>query len=178
MTVDAARPTRRYRRLIRYVLLLTVVMVGLLLLVDRYEGLLGNASAARLEQIGAAIDRYAQNHGGTYPASLAELERDQRLDPHLLVCPETHLWASDAASTFIYVGRHLSTRTAGPGTVVAYDPPGYVGGDGVDVLFGDGHTDWVTAAALPAVLGRGGPATAPATRATIAGRVRVKSGHE
>ena len=152
------------RRVIWFAVAPLVVAAGLLLVVDRYKGLLGNASAFRLREIGTAIGHYAQDHGGAFPASLAELVRDQRLEAQVIVCPETHLWASDAASTFTYVGQQLSTDTAGPDTVVACDPPGYVGGSGVDVLFGDGHTDWVTAADLPAVLARGGPATRPATR--------------
>ena len=150
--------------------------VLLVLLFDRYKGILGNASDARLSQIGAAIDRYARNHAGAYPASLGELRQDQGLSSQVMLCPETHPWTSDAASTFVYLGRGLTTATAGPVTVVAYDPPAYVGADGRDVLFGDGHTEWVNAADLPAVLARGKLATAPSPQPATGPSV-VQSGH-
>jgi prepilin-type processing-associated H-X9-DG protein len=115
----------------------------------------------RLHQIGIAVLLYNLDHHGAYPNSLAELAKAEGLAANLARCPDDD--GNDTQSTYVYLGRGLTADTADATTVVAHEPPMFFDGAGCNVLFGDGHTDWVWSAELPSVLAHGGPATGPAT---------------
>ena len=158
----------RSRPSLTHVLLATgVVALGVSVILPtlnrmRYEtGRVPNAG--RLHQIGLAILLYNQDHGPAYPATLPDLFRAEHVDPAMATCPVERSQV-DYPVPYVYLGRSLTVDTAGFDTVVAYTPLAYAGGDGSDILFGDGHVNYVTAADLTAALARGGPATAPATR--------------
>ena len=115
-----------------------------------------------MHQIGLAILLYNQDHAGSYPPTLDDLLRAEGLNAELARCTDDG--AVNPPPMYVYLGRDLTSDTADFTTVVAYTPLPWAAGRGSDVLFGDGHLDWVWAADLPAVLARGGPTTAPATR--------------
>ena len=129
---------------------------------DRHRGLLGAWNGSRLMAIARSVDQYSRDHHGLFPDTLAHGLQFAGFGPDMARCPESNYWATAADATFVYVGRGLTAGTADGHTVVAYAPVASAG-DGSNVLFGDGHVAWVTAADLPAVLARGGPATRPAT---------------
>ncbi len=115
----------------------------------------------RLHQIGIGILLYTFDHHGAYPPTLPALARAEGLAPDLPLCPDED--GADTPTAYVYLGRRLTDATSDYATVVAHEPPSFFGGVGCNVLFGDGHLDYVTAADLPAVLARGGPATRPTT---------------
>ena len=117
----------------------------------------------RLNQIGTGVYLFSQDHHGAYPESLPALAKAENLAVDLSLCPDDD-GDTDPRWTYVYVGSGLTAVTAGTSTVVAHEPPAFFDGLGCNVLFGDGHMEWVWAADLPAVLARGGPTTAPATR--------------
>ncbi len=132
--------------------------------------------ASNLHQIGLAILLYQQDHGGRYPASLAETAADEAVGTQCFVCPASGDVPSPGPTTravtadldagpvgghcsYVYVGRGLTDRTVTPTTVVCYEPPTNHDGYGGNVLFGDGHADWQTNAGLARLLAttRGAP---------------------
>src|SRR4051812_38576483 len=46
--------------------------------------------ASNLRQIGQAIELYAKDHGGQYPASLAELPGEEEIGSEVLTCPSSN----------------------------------------------------------------------------------------
>ena len=117
----------------------------------------------RLHQIGLAILLYNQDHHGAYPDSLRQLADSEGLSPDWPLCPDDD-GNTDPRMVYVYLGHGLTADTAGFDPVLAHEPLAFFDGRGCNMLFGDGHVDWVTAADLPAVLARGGPATRPTTR--------------
>jgi len=109
-------------------------------------------STRRLHEIGQALHRYAQDHGGRYPGSLAALAADQALPPDLPTVPTT---APGGPFEYAYLGGPQSEQTTTNGTVLAYEPPAANGGRGSHVLYADGTETWVAAADLQAELDRG-----------------------
>ena len=49
--------------------------------------------------------------------------------------------------SYIYLGKEMNTKTISPDTIVAYEPLSNHG-DGSNVLFGDGHVEFVSPAAI------------------------------
>jgi prepilin-type processing-associated H-X9-DG protein len=113
---------------------------------------------SNMHQIGLAIILYQNDHNLSYPNSLPELLEEQ-ISPAAFVCPSSNDTPSNGATTqaiaadwskpghlsYIYVGKGLNDKTATADTVVLYEPMSNHAGDGKNVLFGDGHTDWVNA---------------------------------
>lgn len=144
--------------------------------------------ASNLHQIGLAIALYAQDNGGQYPPSLAVLPGLEQITPAVMICPSSNDEASSAAGTagivaelsaaetnapghkhclsYIYTGKGLTTATAKETTVVAYEPLENHQGDGTNVLFGDGHAEWIGRQAWPALAAAAGVTvvSSPATR--------------
>lgn len=121
--------------------------------------------ASNLRQIGQAIALYAQDNGGQYPPSLAVLLAHEDITSDVMVCPSSNDERSLAADSaravdeltaaetnasghkhclsYVYAGRGLNVKTMPPTAVVAYEPLNNHGGDGTEVLFGDGHVEWI-----------------------------------
>jgi prepilin-type processing-associated H-X9-DG protein len=119
---------------------------------------------SNLRQIGQAIGLYAQGHGGQYPPSLAVLLSAEDITAEVMICASSNdeksaavdtagvvaeLAAAEANSpghkhclSYVYVGKALTEKTATEKTIVAYEPLENHGGQGVNVLFGDGHVEF------------------------------------
>lgn len=112
--------------------------------------------ASNLRQIGQAILLYANDHHGQYPDRLDLLLKEEEITADTFICPKTPSIPATGPTTqavcdqmlsgdhldYVYVGRGLSTRTVTDDTVVAFEPLGNHG-DGMNVLFGDGHAEFI-----------------------------------
>lgn len=122
---------------------------------------------SNLRQIGQAIQIYAIKHGERLPDSLEQLIGDESLTPKALICPSTGDKPATGGTTeevraalragggahvsYVYLGAGL-TYDGDAGVVVAYDRPGNHGDDGCNVLYADGHVEWVTMPSMRYVL--------------------------
>jgi len=149
-----------------------IVVVGVMAISVLLPSLCGSSETANrvkcannLRQIGLAITLYAHENGELYPPSLAMLLASEDLTPNAMVCPSTNDEQSRAADTtgivvdleaaetnapghkdclsYVYAAHGLTTNTMSGTAVVAYEPLDNHGGDGTNVLFGDGHVEWI-----------------------------------
>jgi prepilin-type processing-associated H-X9-DG protein len=112
---------------------------------------------SNMRQIGQGILLHANENRGRYPENLGIL-LNQDLTPDVFVCPsgsnglpaniaqmkreEIMEWIN-ANADYVYVGQGLNT-TAGPDVLVLYEKPDAHGQQGMNMLFGDGHVDFVS----------------------------------
>jgi len=144
--------------------------------------------ASNLRQIGEAIALYAQANGGQYPPSLAVLLAQGQLSAEVMVCPSSNDQPVSAADTagaarelaaaeknevghehclsYVYTGRGLTVATAAQTAIVAYEPLDNHDGSGTNVLYGDGHVEWIGKQDWPKVAAEAGVAGG----ATVASR--------
>lgn len=109
--------------------------------------------ATHLRQIGQALLLYSREHGnGRYPSQLQELKI--YLSDVPLVCAET-------GKPAIFVRPAALEKGLTANDVVVYEPHSVSNVEGSNVLFGDGHTEWVGAEELNQMLAR--PSTHPTT---------------
>ena len=116
--------------------------------------------ANNLRQIGFALLDYANGHGGQFPPTLAALISEPQVDitADCLICPSSMDSRVVAATTeqqahtiefepghlsYIYVGQGLMSNQSTPTTVLAYDNPHNHGDAGINVLYGDGHVEFL-----------------------------------
>jgi len=110
--------------------------------------------ASNLKQIGMAIMLYSNENHGAYPPDLGTLVKTEDIRPAVFVCPTSgtpvppgNLTLDQAAdwvnanSSYVYVGAGLKAG-ADPAIVVAYEKDENHR-DGMNILFADGHVDWV-----------------------------------
>jgi hypothetical protein len=115
--------------------------------------------ASNLRQIGQSIQIYASENKGAFPPSFDELLMTGDLTSEVFVCPTSNDTAARAATTqamiqqwrepghlsYVYVpplpGVTAATITANH--VLAYEAMSHHGGDGMNVLYGDIHVDWI-----------------------------------
>ena len=143
--------------------------------------------AANLRQIGLAIALYAQDNGGQYPPSLAVLPAHEDITPAVMVCPaskdEATLTTDTAAAvaelksaeadapghknclSYVYAGRGLNAKTILDTTVLAYEPLDNHNGEGTNVLFGDGHVEFIGKTAWTKIAAAAGVTTLPSLKA-------------
>ncbi len=114
--------------------------------------------AWNLRTIAGYVQMYANEHGGAFPADFATLRLTQDVASERFICDDTQDTPA-AGSTEQQVaanltaGGHLSYVYAGKGltlkspanAVVAYEPLSNHR-DGMNVLFADGHVQWLNAA--------------------------------
>lgn len=112
--------------------------------------------ASNLHQIGLGILLYANENGGVYPDALQILAATEGLTANVFVCPSSNDNPSTAPTTqgqiddmavpghvsYIYLGKGLTDKTVQPNQVIAYEPLANHG-NGIDVLLGDGHSEFV-----------------------------------
>jgi prepilin-type processing-associated H-X9-DG protein len=124
-------------------------------------------------QILLAAIMYANDHGGAFPANLHELAASNRgdLGESVYYCPSGSAWPSESEPrladsiekiskiSYVYVGDHLRPDIDHPETaVILYEAPSAHenngmqvhiealadhSGDGMNVGFADGHTEWI-----------------------------------
>ena len=157
----APAPARAPRRhVLRWVLVVGVILAtpaviftGVLTL---YRHIMANAedtpSTRRLHQIGLALHTYAQDHGGAYPDSLADLAVAQGLPADLPTCPSA---APGGPYEYVYKGHGLGEQRAANGTVLVYEPIAANGDAGSHLLYADGTQVWVATVNLDNELFRG-----------------------
>jgi prepilin-type processing-associated H-X9-DG protein len=110
--------------------------------------------SSNLRQIGQGILIYADTHQGNYPPDLGTLVKTGPLTAAVFVCPSasTRLpgrmtadqssdWVN-ANSDYIYIGANLKMG-ADPTIVVCYEKDDDHGGDGMNLLFADGHVEFM-----------------------------------
>lgn len=116
----------------------------------------GSTCASNLRQIGQAILLYANENDGSYPLRLEDLLLTQEIGSEVMICPASsdtkalgatpEQVAADLSKgghlSYIYIGQGLNKKTVGPKTIVIYEPLTNHGGEGIHVLYGDGHVTW------------------------------------
>jgi prepilin-type processing-associated H-X9-DG protein len=130
--------------------------------------------AANLLSIGLALQLYQQDNGGTYPDTLGQLAENEQIASKVFTCPSSNDEASASTApaavaadidagpaghhcSYVYIGRGLTAKTVTDATVLCYEPPDNHDGTGCNVLYGDGHVEWLTKAEAATRL----PATVP-----------------
>ena len=126
--------------------------------------------ASNLRLIGYACLWYANSHEGRFPDDLSALlgEKDVELSPEALICPALEAeWIRRARGdadqpaaarqqkveefahhpSYFYFGKGR-TNTMTSEEVLALEVPSNHEGEGSNVLFGDGHVEWLTEPAL------------------------------
>jgi hypothetical protein len=118
--------------------------------------------ASNLRQIGQAIQMYAQEHAGRLPPGLEHLITDEDLTSEVFVCPSSageraqgdttqevvkNFLADPIHRSYVYVGAGLTSTTATPAHVLAYEPLGnhLDNPQGIHVLHADGSARWYAA---------------------------------
>jgi len=114
--------------------------------------------ASNLRQIGQACLLFANENRGRYPADIAEMVRTQDIGAVVFTCPSAGddlpaevraapldaqaKWAMEHGH-YVYLGAGKMGNALTPDTVVAYERDENHDGDGMNMLFGDGHVEWV-----------------------------------
>jgi prepilin-type processing-associated H-X9-DG protein len=106
-----------------------------------------------LRQIGTAITLYANTNQGAYPPDLGTLAKTMDVALEVFCCPsagtqppanstpdQAAKWVNQN-SDYIYIGATMKTGAA-PELVVAYEKDADHGGDGINMLFADGHVEF------------------------------------
>jgi prepilin-type processing-associated H-X9-DG protein len=165
----APKPKKRTSTFFRVTLALTVLVfvaacgAAATVMVPQYVRTRAAASRAachaNFTTIAHAIERYAHAHGGAFPPALELLVAQENVPGDAFVCPAGNDTPApgatpEARATNLYSGAHLSyvylargmSKRNGPGAgvtaVVLYEHPHYHG-DGIHVLFVDGHIAFV-----------------------------------
>jgi prepilin-type processing-associated H-X9-DG protein len=106
--------------------------------------------ASNERQIGQAILLYCNDNHGLYPPDLVTLLKTEPITASVFVCPSSNdtpasspeVLLSGGHCSYVYVGQGL-TQGADPSTIVLYEKHDAHGGDGVNMLFGDGHIEFM-----------------------------------
>jgi prepilin-type processing-associated H-X9-DG protein len=63
--------------------------------------------------------------------------------------------------SYIYLGKGLTDKTVTPDMVLLYEPLADHGGEGMNVMFGDFHVEWVPASTAQIILTQNAASTQP-----------------
>ncbi len=112
--------------------------------------------ASHMRQIGQALLLYSNDARGPYPESLPVVLATQDVASDIFCCPSSNETPAtggtpQAQANNLTVGPHLSyvyvgkgvNNSAGADTVVLYEPLTNHDRDGMNVLFGDGHVEFI-----------------------------------
>ena len=107
------------------------------------------ACAGNLKNIGLGLKMYAADHDAIYPRRLVDAGRYLAYQPALFVCPSSGTTTGrfetvDEWLDYVYV-KGLA-ESVPPDSVLMYCHPKNHGGVGGNVLFADGHVEWVDVA--------------------------------
>lgn len=123
--------------------------------------------ASHLRTIGQSIRAYASQNQGNYPPSIVELHRASGFAAGVLCCPSSDQSPSSTVAATDELARkmgHLSYIYLGAGLVdtprqpvsserpIVLEIPTNHNGDGYNILFGDGHIDFLSAPAARRML--------------------------
>jgi hypothetical protein len=120
--------------------------------------------ATNLRQIGQAMMIYANGNKGKFPATPGELFLTQDLNIDIFINPEMHTaapvgndkeelaqWINQSGGyTYLAAGK---TDPAGPEVVLAHDKI-RPGAQGISLLFGDGHVEWMPLASAQGLINK------------------------
>ena len=119
--------------------------------------------ASNLRQVSQGVQMYANENHGLFPPDFETLLLTQDLTSEVFVCyctnheratgPTTQAVAEQLSAgghlSYVYTGRGMDWQTP-RGAVLAYEPLANHG-DGANVLFADGHVEWLDAAHMTAL---------------------------
>jgi hypothetical protein len=113
--------------------------------------------SSNMRMIGLAAIMYANEHRDRFPDDLGELLRTQDLTIDVFICPSTNTfvppdvrnapveqqaeWVNQNAD-YVWLGRGRDS-SMGADDPLLHEHPGNHGGDGINVMFGDVHVEWV-----------------------------------
>ena len=162
-TADKPRGSKTLRRIAIGLLLFfggLVVAAVFLPSINRSRSQGGRVKCpSNMRQIGQGCAMYANDHHGRYPDDLGTLFLNEDLDASVAVCPNTNDVPAIGPTTqavvtsmltpghlsYVYLGKGLTDATATADVVVLYEPLSNHSNEGMNVHFGDGHTEWLTA---------------------------------
>jgi prepilin-type processing-associated H-X9-DG protein len=107
-------------------------------------------SASNLRQIGLGILMYANEHKGMYPPDLDAVRKAEDLAPNVFDSPLGDVPGGD----YVYLHYEGMNYKASSEVMVAYDAAARATGEGTNVLFADGHTEWLNPAQFEAAVER------------------------
>ncbi len=98
-------------------------------------------SATNLRQIGQGILLYSNENKGNYPPDLATLVKAQTLTDEIVKSP---FGPAKDGNDIVYLHfAGMSNKNATAEVIIAYDAAALEQGEGTNVLYGDGHVDWM-----------------------------------
>ena len=115
--------------------------------------------SSNLRQIGLAATMFANAHDGVMPANWQELVSGGDITADVFLCPSSNLtdratdsqgvtWAASLDDpnahhcSYFYAGTRLRLADLKPEDIIAFEPADDHNGDGVNLLYADGHVDW------------------------------------
>jgi prepilin-type processing-associated H-X9-DG protein len=119
-----------------------------------------------MREIGQAIAMYSNVHAGQFPNDLRTIFETGEVTTAVFVCPCTKDAPAPTGPTtqataaglmrpghvsYIYLGKGLRAESATEDTVLLYEPLSNHA-DGMNVLFGDFHVEWLPAAEASTIL--------------------------
>ena len=115
--------------------------------------------ASNLRQLGYAILLHAKENGGRFPHTLEQILLSQDITSEIYVCPSSNTDRAPGKTAeeqfahlhrhndYVYHGRGLTTATPNAATrPIACEPLVNHRGDGMNILFADGHVEWFDSA--------------------------------
>ncbi|MGA2497608.1 MAG: H-X9-DG-CTERM domain-containing protein [Tepidisphaeraceae bacterium] len=114
--------------------------------------------AHQLRSIGQCLQLYANDNNGLLPPDLAVLIPTLDLSPEVLICPSSSDTPAKGLTTqttgqntvtlighcsYVYLGAGLNVKSLTPDHVLAYEILKNHENDGMNVLYGDGHVQWL-----------------------------------
>jgi len=121
--------------------------------------------ASNLRNIAAGMIEYSNKNNGQYPDRIETLFVASGMTSEILVCPDSHdvratgtVQEQSAALTagghcsYIYMGKGLTSADTPAEAVLAYEPMGNHFNQGMNVLFGDYHVEFIDAKTAQAML--------------------------
>jgi len=157
----------------RHVLVLSILVLALagiiaMSLLPRprvHDGSSRAKCASNLRQIGLAIMMYANEHQGHFPDRMGDLLLYEDITADAFVCPSssdervtaqttqqaaTRLSSEPGHLSYIYLGKGLTDK-ADANLLIAYERLGHHG-DGCNMLFADGHVEFVPSGRAKALI--------------------------